>query len=233
MAETIYTIPINDAFDLRDGCPLCRLRADLEAASLDYIMGAAMMEPDVRAETNRLGFCRGHFDKMLEMKNRLGLALMLESHLSSVETLLEVPQSGGKKLFGSRKNEDSCSAALTELSGSCYICRRTADFEGKYLSNTVHLWKTDEAFRKKFAGQPYFCTGHAAALLTLADSQLDAKRLAVFHASLIGIMREYVRKLKKDLSGFTKSFDHRFSTVQLTDDERYSVEKIIDFLSTD
>lgn len=30
-----------------------------------YITGAAMMEPDVRLETNRLGFCKEHFDQII------------------------------------------------------------------------------------------------------------------------------------------------------------------------
>lgn len=30
MAEQLYTIPINEAFEQYDGCPLCRLRVKLE-----------------------------------------------------------------------------------------------------------------------------------------------------------------------------------------------------------
>ena len=65
MKETIYTIPINDAYDVKCGCPICTIEKKLETESLEYIMGAAMMEPDVRLETNRLGlrqkrFCADH-----------------------------------------------------------------------------------------------------------------------------------------------------------------------------
>ena len=56
MKETIYTIPINEAFEAKCGCPLCTLRRKLERDSVEYIMGAAMMEPDVRIETNKRGF---------------------------------------------------------------------------------------------------------------------------------------------------------------------------------
>ena len=97
MAEQLYTIPINEAFDVKEGCPLCRLRHQLEEQSLSYIMGAAMMEPDVRIVTNQLGFCRRHFHRMLGMGNRLSLALMLESHLDSVAQL--IPEESGQKLL--------------------------------------------------------------------------------------------------------------------------------------
>ena len=57
MRESIYTIPLNDVFGEQDGCPICRMRKMLEGRCIEYIMGAAMMEPDVRVETNRWGFC--------------------------------------------------------------------------------------------------------------------------------------------------------------------------------
>ena len=85
MKETIYTIPINEAFDRRDGCPMCELSRNLERSSLDYIMGAAMMEPDVRIKTNEQGFCGRHLQIMLGEKNKLALALMLESHLPELD----------------------------------------------------------------------------------------------------------------------------------------------------
>ena len=85
MQDSIYTIPISEVFEPKDGCPICRMRDMLETRGIDYIMGAAMMEPDVRIETNRLGFCKLHYDKMLQQKNRLSLALMLESHLKEIQ----------------------------------------------------------------------------------------------------------------------------------------------------
>ena len=87
--EKIYTIPINEAFDacMEDktkGCPFCELYRVLQENELDLILGASMMEPDVRIKTNEMGFCDKHFSMMLKRKNRLGLALMLESHLAHV-----------------------------------------------------------------------------------------------------------------------------------------------------
>lgn len=44
MRETICTIPINDVFGPKEGCPICRLRDMLEHNYVEYITGAAMME---------------------------------------------------------------------------------------------------------------------------------------------------------------------------------------------
>ena len=47
MRESILTIPVTDIFKPKCGCPICRLRDTLEQRTVEYIMGAAMMEPDV------------------------------------------------------------------------------------------------------------------------------------------------------------------------------------------
>ena len=84
MAERIYTIPVNEVFKERDGCPICKIRDILEERSLEYILGAAMMEPDVRIETNKKGFCKDHFFMMTNRRKRLPLALIMETHLDEI-----------------------------------------------------------------------------------------------------------------------------------------------------
>ena len=68
MRQDICTIPISEIFEVNDGCPICRMREVIEKRIVDYIMGAAMMEPDVRIETNRVGFCEHHYSEMLSIK---------------------------------------------------------------------------------------------------------------------------------------------------------------------
>ena len=75
MRDDITSIPISEVFEPRDGCPICRLRNTLEDRVVEYITGAAMMEPDVRIETNKQGFCIDHYRMMLKKRNRLGVAL--------------------------------------------------------------------------------------------------------------------------------------------------------------
>ena len=84
MRESILTIPINEVFEPREGCPICAMRNTVEQHISEYIMGAAMMEPDVRMETNRLGFCHTHFNSLLKQNNRLSLGLMLNTYLGTL-----------------------------------------------------------------------------------------------------------------------------------------------------
>ena len=56
MKEQIYTIPVNEVYDTDCECPLCELEKKLEKETLDYTLGAAMMEPEFRMESNEKGF---------------------------------------------------------------------------------------------------------------------------------------------------------------------------------
>ena len=58
MKEQIYTIPVNEAYDADCECPMCLLESNLEKETLDYTLGAAMMEPDFRENSNKKGYCK-------------------------------------------------------------------------------------------------------------------------------------------------------------------------------
>ena len=118
MSEKIFTIPINEAFDGHDGCPMCRLRSALEENTLSCTLGAAMMEPDVRIKMNAAGFCREHLSALRSMKNKLALALILESHLADVSALFDAPISEKKGIFASRQPGPDAGDQLGELSRS-------------------------------------------------------------------------------------------------------------------
>ena len=81
MKEQIYTIPLMDAFNAGDECPFCFIERNLEQHAMDFVLGAgaSYMEDDIRAETDKAGFCREHYKKMFEYGNRLGCGLINHS----------------------------------------------------------------------------------------------------------------------------------------------------------
>ena len=89
MKETIVTIPINDLFAPKCGCPLCRMEEMLEEQYVTFITGDAMMEPSVRVATNKKGFCHRHFSRMTQLGQKLPNALILETHLEVIRDELE------------------------------------------------------------------------------------------------------------------------------------------------
>ena len=57
MRESILTIPINEVFEPREGCPICAMRNTVEQHISEYIMGAAI-------EFKRLGYSMQKVDSI-------------------------------------------------------------------------------------------------------------------------------------------------------------------------
>ena len=226
MPEKIFTIPINEAFDERDGCPLCRMREKLEEQTLESALGAAMMEPAIRIEMNREGFCNPHLQAMYRKKNKLALGLILESRLDELAGMLGEPAGKGKRgLFGKKEEKGDASEILAEQAKSCYACTRIRNTEYRYCSNTAWLWDSDAAFREKLKGQPWFCLSHGAMLLRVAKEELKDGPYASLYEAVTGRMREALTQLRQDVTAFTVSFDHRNAGKPLSDAERSSLER--------
>ncbi len=229
MPEKIFTIPINEAMDRYDGCPLCHLRAKLEEDNLKYALGAAMMEPDVRIEMNRLGFCPRHFDDMFAAKNKLALALILESHLDEVSALFPQPEPDtGKKRKKPPKGADEADD-VTRLADSCFICSRIKGTVRRYYSNFVYLWDSDTAFREKMASQPFICVTDAAGILRAAKAELKPVSYAELKDALNILVGKHIASVKSDVTKYCQSFDYRNADKPLGE-EKNSVEKAIKFL---
>ena len=82
MKETIYTIPVSEAYEQDCECPLCYLQNKLENEYAEYTLGASLMEPDSRKLTNAKGFCKEHFELIYNKGiNKLGLALIIDTHM--------------------------------------------------------------------------------------------------------------------------------------------------------
>jgi hypothetical protein len=229
--EQIYTIPVNEAFDafrgkVECGCTVCSLFKKLEENELDIILGASMMEPDIRIMTNKEGFCGTHFDKMFTMKNRLGLALMMESHLDKVKEDIS------DKLLSSLISGKGTAAmkTLDRLKKSCYVCRRIEHHMNNMIATIVLLWQSDKEFVKKFKEQPYFCLPHYNELLTYAKNKLSKKEFNDFYSDIKELELAYLDTLRADVSHFCKKFDYRYEDEPWYN-SKDSVERTIKFLS--
>ena len=88
MRYHIDTIPVWDAVKLDGECLLCALERKTELGEAERYLGASVMEPDVRVKVNDRGFCRKHHAMLFSMSNRLGHALMLESHTIEIREKL-------------------------------------------------------------------------------------------------------------------------------------------------
>lgn len=229
--EQIYTIPVNEAFeaaaaDHACGCPMCLLYNRLEETELELILGASMMEPDVRQKTNEQGFCHRHFGMMFGRKNRLGLGLILESHLDRVQH--DIGDEGLSALLGGAGS--GTIKKLGRLEESCYVCGRIEANLGRMFETVLLLYRQDSAFRQKLASQTYFCLPHYRRLLALGKESMNKKEFAAFYEVVSSLEKAYAAQLAGDVSWFCKKFDYRYA-----DEPWYNakdaVERSIRFLS--
>ncbi len=228
MLEKIYTIPVNEAFDKvvekpSEGCPFCVLYHKLESDEIDIILGASMMEPDIRIKTNELGFCRRHFDQMFVKNNRLGLALILESHLNDVREFCEL---GG--FLGARTQ--AIPEKLDKLGHSCYVCERINHSFSKMLENSVYLYDTESEFRQKVKSIPYICLPHYSLFLANGKSHLNKKKLPDFQKAVAEVVNKYFDELRGDVSHFCKKFDYRYEN-EPWGNSKDAVERAIKFIA--
>ena len=228
--EQIYTIPVNEAFeksaeDKSCGCAFCTLYNNLENDELELILGASMMEPDVRIKTNEKGFCRIHYDMMFTRKNRLGMALTLESHLDELKSELK---DGGLSAGSGKKPV----ARIGELEKTCYVCERISFNFAHMVETAVLLWESDENFPAKLKAQPYFCLPHYRMMLEYAQKRLGKKVLKDFVKDCEEIQNRYIEELKEDISWFCKKFDYRYEEEPWYN-SKDSVERSMKFLRSD
>ncbi len=227
--ETIYTIPVNEAFeasaaDKSCGCPFCTLYNKLEDDELELILGASMMEPDVRIMTNKEGFCKTHYDMMFTRKNRLGMALTLESHLAVLgKEIKEKPLS---------KPGEPAIKRIGALENSCYVCRRIEFNFAHMIETAVILWDSDEAFAPKLKAQPYFCLPHYRRFVEYASRKLSKKQYAEFEKEVSQIENAYMEKIQNDISWFCKKFDYRYNDEPWYD-SKDAVERAMKFIRGD
>lgn len=226
MRESILTIPVNEIFEPRDGCPICRMRDMLEKRTTEYIMGAAMMEPDVRIETNRLGFCKTHFDQMLKQKNRLSLALMLQTRLETVK----------REVFsktGIIDNKSKRVKSLVKNNSTCFVCSKVDWAMERLMVTVFDMYKNSKEFKELFNEQEYICMPHCEMLLSLSGDGLDKRTALDFRDDVLKLGQKQVDILYKDVSHFCSMFDYRNNGENADwGNSRDAVERSVEFLTS-
>lgn len=231
MKERIYTIPINEAFDQDSECPLCICEAKLENDALEYFVGPAMMEPDCRIETNKTGFCAGHFTKLYNLqKDRLPLALVIDTHLTEqikeLEDIYKKHEKSIKSLYekgalealsetikgknsSAGKAIDEIVSKLKNLKESCAICDKMGENMDRLIDNTLYLYKKEPDFKKKFAKSKGFCLKHLEALLVKSREVFSPVHQAEFLVDLFPLELRELNRVQDEVNYFTKMFDYR------------------------
>ncbi|MGN1319424.1 MAG: DUF6062 family protein [Lachnospirales bacterium] len=214
MKETIYTIPVNDAFNEGGECPFCNMKKNLEKDSLDYVLGASYMEDDIREETNKMGFCKKHYKDMYKMGNRLGLALIIQTHLqkikNDIEKLSPSLKEDKKGFFSKSKSENKVVSYIKNVSESCYVCNRINENFERYLDTFFYMWKKDKDIKEKVKNSKGFCIEHFGILIGMAKEKLSQKEYEEFIDIIVPIEIKNLDRLLGEVDHFINKFDHNY-----------------------
>ncbi len=210
MKEQLYTIPVNDAFAKDCECPICEMYKELEKNAVEFTMGPSYMEDDIREVTDKIGFCTEHVKKLLKMENKLGISLILHSHMVKTNKDIEKLSQGGKAstLF-KKKDISPLTDYLNNLNNSCYVCNKVEETFKRYIRTVHYLWDKDDSFKRKYESSKGFCTKHYEALLVQAKDNLSGAALDGFIDATNRIYLENMKRVTDDLEWFIDKFDYR------------------------
>lgn len=212
MKEELYTIPVNDAFQTRCECPICAMKDTLEQNAVEYTMGPSYMEDDIRMETDRLGFCRRHMQMIAKQNNKLGLALVVKTHMDKIIRDIEKLSAQREKPRGVFKKSPQNPVVdyLKELECSCFVCRRIENSFQRYIATVFYLWKKDENFRRIYKASKGFCNEHYRILTEEAPKQLSGSSAEEFLKETDRIYLSNMARVRDDVEWFINKFDYRY-----------------------
>ena len=217
MKERIETIPVTEAFQSGDECPFCFLERQVEQRIIRYTIGpgASYMEPEVRGETDKQGFCGEHFKKMYDYGNALGNALIMQTYFVGLfeEMTYEMDRftpPGKRNLFGKRASDEESDLVkwLRQKQGSCYLCNKMEYNMSRYFETFFVLIK-DSEFRQSVENSKGFCMRHFLRLMETAPDKLPNSQLDWFYPTVFHLMKANMARVKGDLDWFIDKFDYR------------------------
>lgn len=214
MKEKIYTIPVNEAFDQGGECPFCNMYKRLEQESVEYMLGPAYMEDDIRMDTNQKGFCAHHYNLMYKQQNRLGLGLMLHTHMQTVgkelNALAAKRRPAKKSLFAKADKEaNPISAYLESVTSSCYICDRIEHTFERYFDTFMYMWAKMPEIRDKVSASSGFCLKHFTMLVSMGEKKLSSADYEKLIDIILPLEMENIKRITDEVEHFTDKFDYR------------------------
>ena len=151
---------------------------------------------------------------ILSRKNRLSVALMLESHLKEMEKKIKSP------------------VAKAETS-RCFVCDEVERNMTALISNTLKKYESDMEFRRLFEKQETLCLPHFYELCSAADKKMGRRFRGEFKSAAKELTLRSIESLHGDVKHFCDMFDYRNNGENADwGNSRDSLERAVLFLTS-
>ncbi|MCL1854825.1 MAG: DUF6062 family protein [Clostridia bacterium] len=218
MRYHLDTIPLWEVMEQQAECPFCTLYHRVEQTEAENCLGGSLMEPAVRMRVNALGFCEKHHQLLSAQKDRLGHALLTDSHCKEILQKLPNRAYGASGKFRrpflfwkplSNSRAEPFIGQLEALSGSCIVCDNVNQHLQRYYHTFLHLWKCDPAFAALWDASRGPCIPHGAELLRHGQKHLSSPELEALADSVLSLLKAALALEEAELAYFTQQFDYR------------------------
>lgn len=199
MQYHIQTSPIWDAFKSGCDCPLCAIYQKSSDRLVEQYLNEAVMEPDYRVRVNKLGFCTKHLKQLFEGKNKLGLALQLNTRTAAMLEKMKIADN-----FKQAKKQ---AEELEKSLDTCVICETVDEMMERYAYTIAQMYRDEKEFPKTFRLSNGFCLPHY--VLLLKNSGKASNKIAEYLNDLTGLQISTTAKINNETQRFTEKFDYR------------------------
>ncbi len=222
---------VHDVYARPGECPLCVLMDAAEETYLRSFSHSRVMEPNVRLKTNESGFCPVHYRMLYERENKLGLGLVVHTHLAHVlPGLREAIEGAARPGRGSADRLDRAVARIERLRDACFVCELLRADLDRCCFTILYLWDRDPEFLPAFRGSRGFCLPHFAAMAAAARRLLRADRRERWMAEAAQLMVGALGRLEREILAFTQL--HQASRSDLgTEEERTALARTLQKLA--
>ncbi len=222
---------VHDAYALPGECPVCGLMQAAEETYLLSFQHSRVMEPNVRVKTNESGFCPEHYRKLYARENKLGLALVVHTHLvEKLQPLKAAIEAAARPGRHEKERMDDAVSLLTRLRDACFLCALLKEDRDRYCFTILYLWDRDPEFLPVFRASRGFCLPHFGDMCGAAQRSLRADRREKWMQEAAPLMTGSLERLEREVLAFTQL--HRDSNRSLgTEEERTALARTLQKLA--
>lgn len=215
--EEIYTIPLWDAVRSDDECPFCHIEHQLESDLISFCLSDAYMDDDFRQITNKIGFCKDHYNKLYNSSNKLGLVLINQTYM---DTMFKELQNATKNITVGKKssslfnknasNNSSLDKLYQTLCHDCYICNRIDKTMDRYYNTFFYLYKKEKEFIDYLDSTKGFCMPHYIKLIQTGQKEASASTFKQFINQTRPLFEKNFNRVLEDMQWFVNKYDYRY-----------------------